>query len=61
MVLGGFWELKNIDFRTFFDLFCMQNLNEFSEGEKIEKKAVRRRSAGDFGPARRNVRSPGER
>ena len=60
-ILGGFWETKNLNFRTFFVIFSKQILEDVLEGEKIEKKVVRRRSAGDFGSARRNVRSPGER
>ena len=37
-VWGGFWETKNIDFRTFFDVFSMQNLECNLEEQKIEKK-----------------------
>ena len=60
-VWGGFWEAKILDFLTFFVIFSKQILKDFLEGYKIEKKSVSRRSAGDFGPARRNVRGPGER
>ena len=36
-ILGGFWEAKIIDFRTFFIIFSMQNLECNLEGQKIEK------------------------
>ena len=61
MVLGGFGEAKNLDFRIFFVIFSKQNVEDVLNGEKIEKKSVSRRSVIDFGPARRNVRGPGER
>ena len=54
-------EAKTLDFRIFFVIFSKQILKEFLEGEKIEKKSVRRRFAGDFCSARRNVHGPGER
>ena len=37
-VLGGVWEAKILDFRTFFDVFSMSFFKRASEGEKIEKK-----------------------
>ena len=36
-VLGGFWEAKILDFRSFFDIFSMRNFDCNSRGEKIEK------------------------
>ena len=48
-------------FFIFFDIFSKQILEDVLEGQKVEKKSVCRRSAGDFEPARRNVRGPGER
>ena len=38
MVLGGFWEAKILDFRTFFDVFSMSFFKRASEDEKIETK-----------------------
>ena len=38
-VWGGFWEAEILDFRTFFDIFSLQNLECNLEGQKIEKKA----------------------
>ena len=52
---------KILDFRIFCIIFSKQILEDVLEEQKIEKKSVRRKSAGDFGPARRNVRGPGER
>ena len=37
-VWGGFWEAKIFDFRTFFVIFSMQNLECNLEGQEIEKK-----------------------
>ena len=39
-ILGRFWEAKNLDFRTFFDDFSMQILEDVLEGLKIEKNSV---------------------
>ena len=60
-VLEGGWEAKILDFRIFFVYFSKQILEDVLERPKIEKKGVCRRSAGDFGSARRNARGPGER
>ena len=60
-VLGGVWEAKNLDFRTFFDDFSKQILEDVLERQKNEKKSVRRRSAGDFGGGLADVPDPGER
>ena len=40
-VLGGFWEAKILDFRTFFAVFSMQNFECNLEGQKIEKTALK--------------------
>ena len=37
-VLGGFWEAKILDFRTFFDVFSISFFKRGSEGEKIDQK-----------------------
>ena len=37
-VLGGFWEVKIVDFRIFFDVFSMSFFKRGSEGEKIDQK-----------------------
>ena len=37
-VLGGFWEAKILDFRTFFAVFSMQNFECNLEGQKKRKK-----------------------
>ena len=37
-VLGGFWEAKILDFRTFFVMFSMLNFECNLERQKIEKK-----------------------
>ena len=60
-VLGGFWEAKNLDFRTFFVIFSKQILDDVLEGQKIEKKTVKTKNTAIFRPAGRNVRGPGER
>ena len=36
-VLGGVWEAKIHDFRTFFDVFSMLFFKRDAEGEQIEK------------------------
>ena len=38
LVLGGFWEAKILDFRTFFDVFSISFFKRGSEGEKIDQK-----------------------
>ena len=38
MVLGGFWEAENIDFRIFSDVFSKPNLSCVSDKPKIAKK-----------------------
>ena len=37
-VLGGVWEAKILDFRTFFDVFSISFFKRGSEGEKIDQK-----------------------
>ena len=37
-VWGGFWEVKILDFRTFFDVFSKQISKRVSKGEKTVKK-----------------------
>ena len=60
-VLEGVWEAKNLNFRTFFDVFSKQILKEFLAGQKIEKNGQQSDKAVILRPARRNVRGPGER
>ena len=43
-VLGGFWEAKILDFRTFFVIFSMQNLECNLEGQKTEKNVGKTRA-----------------
>ena len=59
-ILGRFWEAQIRDFRIFFDDFSKQILKSVLEGEKIEKMTNKDDKAQILGPARRNVRSPGE-
>ena len=37
-VLGGFWEVKNLDFRTFFDVVSMLNFERCFESKNLRKK-----------------------
>ena len=60
-VLGRFWEAKILDFRTLFDDFSKQIWKSVAEGQMIDKKTQKNKLFRFFGPARRNVRSPGER
>ena len=48
-VLGGFWEAKILDFRTFFDVFSMSFFERGSEGEKIGQDEPTRRRMNKFG------------
>ena len=61
MVLGGVSEAKILDFRTFFDVFLMSFFEQRFGRPKNRKKAGKNKKDCDFGSARRNVRSPGER
>ena len=60
-ILGWFWEAKNFDFHIFFDDFSKQILNSVLEASKYEKNRLQDDEAVISGPARRNVRGPGER
>ena len=60
-VLGGFWEVKNLDFRTFFDVVSMLNFERCFESKNLRKKRQTDAGVTHFGPARRNVRGAGER
>ena len=42
-VLGGVWEAKILDFRTFFDVFSMSFFKRGSEGEKNDQDGPTRR------------------
>ena len=42
-VLGGFWEAKIDDFRTFFDVFSKSFLKRVSEDEKMHQDEPTRR------------------
>ena len=68
-VLGGVWEAKILDFRFFFVIFSMQNLECNLEGQKIEKKGHktsdcrllgqgRRWSGASWGEKKRGVQEP---
>ena len=60
-VLGGFWEVKNLDFRTFFDVVSMLNFERCFESNNLRKKMPNHEVSRYLGPARRNVRGAGER
>ena len=49
MVLGGFWESKNLDFRIFLDVFSKQKSNSFWKPQKIRKNTTRRTVEGFLG------------
>ena len=57
MVLGD----QNPRFSDFFYDFSKQISKTISEGPKIDKKVLKTKVGHILGPARRNVRSPGER
>ena len=59
-VWGVFWEAKIFDFRIFFLIFSMQNLECNLEGQKIEKKMAKNNPDLNFEAALRYVRSWGE-
>ena len=65
----GFWEAKILDFRIFFVIFSMQNLECNLEGQEIEKKSHkttdfrflaqgRRWSGGSWGEKKRGDQEP---
>ena len=60
-VLRGFWEVKNYDFRTFFDVFLKLNFERCFESKHLRKKRQTGAGVTHFGPGRRNVRGAGER
>ena len=60
-VLGGFWEVKNLDFRIFFDVVSMLKLEGVSKRQRSQKKIVQVINDTHLGPGRRNVRVAGER
>ena len=60
-VLGGFWEVKNLDFRIFFDVVSMLKLEGVLRTQKLRKKMPNHEVSTHLGPARRNVRGAGER
>ena len=60
-VLGGFWEVKNLDFRTFFDVFLKLKFERCFESKNLRKKRQTDAGVTHFGPGRRNVRGAGER
>mgnify|MGYP001337741063 CR=1 FL=1 len=47
-VLGGGWEAKILDFRTFFDVFSMSFFKRGSEGQKIDQDEPTRRRRRKF-------------
>ena len=59
-VLGGVWKAKILDFRTFVDVFSMQNFDCNLEGQKIEKKVAKNIFGPNFGAALRYERPWGE-
>ena len=60
-VWGGIWEVKNLDFRTFFDVFLKLKFERCFDSKNLRKKRQIRENAGHLGPGRRNVRGAGER
>ena len=52
-VLGGFWDLKILDFRTFFDVFSKHFSSNVLDSQKIEKNCPTREHTSSFwvGPA----------
>ena len=60
-VLGGFWEVKNLDFRTFFDVVLKLNFERCFESKNLRKQMPNHEVSTHLGPARRNVRGAGER
>ena len=60
-ILGGFWEGKILDFRTFFVIFSMQNLACNLEGQKIEKKSLQDGECENLPLDSGHPRPPGER
>ena len=60
-VWGGFWEVKNLDFRIFFDVVSMLKLEGVLKRQRSQKKIVQVINDTHLGPARRNVRGAGER
>ena len=60
-VLGGFGEAKIHDFRTFFVIFSMQNLDCNLEGQKIEKKGLQDGECENLPLDSGHPRPPGER
>ena len=60
-VLGGFWEAKILDFRTFFFIFSMQSLKCNLEGQKIEKKGLQAADGANLPLDSGHPRLPGER
>ena len=60
-VLGGFWEVKNLDFRIFFDVVSMLKFERCFESKSLRKKHQTDAGVSHFGPARRNVRGAGGR
>ena len=49
MVLGGFWESKNLDFRIFLDVFSKQKSKCVLEAKKNEKKCKKSYVEGFLG------------
>ena len=60
-VLGGFGEAKIHDFRTFFDVFSMQNFDCNLEGQKIEKEDLQDGECENLPLDSGHPRLPGER
>ena len=47
-ILGGFWEVKILDFHTFFDVFSKSFLKHAWEGQKIDPRGPTRRRRRKF-------------
>ena len=60
-VLGGFWEVKNYDFRIFFDVFLKLKFERCFDSKNLRKKHQTDAGVTSFNPGRRNVRGAGER
>ena len=61
MILGGFGEAKNLDFRTFIVIFSKQILKDVLESQKIEKKTAKTKKIAIFGRPGGMCGGPGER
>ena len=59
--MGGFWEAKILDFRTFFIIFSMLILKSVSEEQKISTRGPKKVDDGNLGLDSGGPQAPGER